>query len=162
MGEENSFDVRLIDNGEIVDRPSSEIYEIPDEFKSFPQQAYVLHLVGIIPIDSEDDWADTITTKLHNHLTNLEKTTEYWQFEAHNMFQLRNIFVTKMIRAVDSSAGVLLISIIEHLVDGQLAVKSIEKRGKAINMAQANGINEVDLGEMLSNIHRTVSTFLSK
>lgn len=140
--EEASFDVRLIDTGEIAIQRSCEIYEIDGDFETFPRQAYVLHLVGIIPMNSEDDWADDITTQLQERLSKLENATENMVYEALNLFQLRGLFVANMARAVDPMDGVVHIAIAEFLVRQKLAVKSITNRRKAVDLAKANGMHE--------------------
>lgn len=120
-------------------RPSDEIFKLHATFKDFPRQAYTLHLVGIVPNDYEDDWADSITNKLWSHLVKVEKSSEHFEYEAQIMFPLRHAFVASMVRAVDGIDGVVHVAIVDHLIEKRLATVSHENRQKSIELAKANG-----------------------
>lgn len=140
MTDSQSYDVRLIDTGEIVKRSSDEIFKLDDTFKEFPRQAYALHLVGIVPNDCEDDWADSITNELRRQLDKDEKSGDHFALETQVLFSLRHAFVTTMVRAVNAVDGVMYTAIVDYLIKRKLATASPENKKKAIEFAKANGI----------------------
>lgn len=98
-----------------------------------------MHLAGIIPTDHEDDFADYITSKLRILLTELEKKSENWAYEAEILFSLRSSFVAKMIRAVDDRFGIIYAAISNHMIEKQWAIHSTENLKKAIELAKEYG-----------------------
>lgn len=98
-----------------------------------------MHLVGIIPTDHEDDFAENITTKLCIHLTDLENKSENWAYEAEVLFSLRSALVANMIRAVDDRNGFIYLAIADHMIGNKWAVRSADNLKKAIALATEYG-----------------------
>lgn len=139
LTDEFSYDVRLIDYGDILTRASSEIYALSDEYKQLPAQAYSMHLTGIVPADHEDDWDEKITQKLQKLFTKLNTNESNVEYEAQVLFTLRNVFVVDMIRVINSKDCYVHVPVKEYLIEQKFAIESKDRREHVINMAKSNG-----------------------
>lgn len=137
--DEFSYDVRLIDYGDILTRKTSEIYVLNDEYKEPPGQAYSMHLTGIIPADYEEDWDEKITHRLKTLLNKLHTTESNVEYEARVLFTLRNTFVVDIFRVINSKDCYVHVPVKEYLIDHKYAIKSKDCLQRVIDMAKFNG-----------------------
>lgn len=99
--------VRFIDTGDVEFRHEFELYKIHNQFNDFPNQAYHLHLVGVIPADEEDDWDPRICERIQKHLTDFFKSEEDLIYEGIILFSLRNTIVVNIMRLINHKHGVV-------------------------------------------------------
>lgn len=147
-------DVRLIDVGTIVRRKSAELGQMAEIFCNFPEQAIDLHLIGLVPADSEDEWDSEITQRLKSHLS-IALDEDDTHVEANIVFSLRKAIVVDLLRIVQTKGFDLpvLTSVKEYMHQHSLGIGAKEVRKDIIKMAET-------IGEcMVSNIRRAYNRF---
>lgn len=145
----NDFDVdvSLIDVGTIVKRKSTELWKLNDEFHDFPEQAIDLHLIGLVPTDSEDEWDSEITQILKNYIDRITSDQDNFYVEANVVFSLRKALVVDCVR-ISQTIGrdcIVLCSVKNHIIKKRLGVSTKKTRKDIIKMAEAIGIKQLIL-----------------
>lgn len=115
-------------------------YALDKSFQEFPHQAYKLHLTGIIPVDTEDDWDPSVCERVKNELHkkfNREKNVIY---EANVLFTLRNTIVVDVMRMFGETRGVVHCALKSYLKTHRYGIYSDETCKKVLKMAKSKGI----------------------
>lgn len=131
--------VRFIDTGDIQEYKAHEVYSLNESFNMIPNQAFTLHLTGVIPADKEDDWDPIITQQVMKELdkwTSKESDTIY---EAHVLFALRNTLVVNIMRLTNVKRAVIHCSLKLYLQKRNYGIISPESCNKVIEMATNAG-----------------------
>lgn len=134
-------DVRLIDSGTVVRRKSLQLRRLADEFCLFPEQAVDLHLIGLVPADSEDEWDSEITNKLKSHLNDITSERDNIHVEANIVFSLRKAIVVDCLR-ISQTIGcdcIILCSVKKHMLQKRWGIGAKETRKDIIKMAETIG-----------------------
>lgn len=137
--DEEKCTVRFVDTGDFQDFKAHEVYALNESFETTSNQAYTLHLTGVIPADKEDDWDPSITDQVKKELNkwiNKESETIY---EANVVFALRNTLVVDIMRLVNLSRGVVHCSLKSYLQNRSYGIISSESCKKVIEMAKNAG-----------------------
>lgn len=139
----NDFDVdvRLIDVGTILKGKSTEIFELNERFCDFPWQAIDLHLIGLIPADSEDEWDSELTSILNNDIKQTISRTPDAKIEANIVFALQNHIAVDCLRITETQHGVVMVtkSIKRHMIEKCWGKASIDAKNSVIKMAIESG-----------------------
>lgn len=111
-----------------------------DEFCQFPEQAIDLHLIGLVPADSEDEWDSEITQRLKSHL-NITLGEDDTHVEANIVISLRKAIVVDLLRIVQTKGFDLpvLTSVKEYMFQLSLGIGAKEVRKDIIKMAETIG-----------------------
>lgn len=131
--------IRFVDNGEIEQFKAHEVYSLNESFERIPNQAFTLHLTGIVPADKEDDWDPIITQQITKELdkhTTKETNTIY---EANVIFALRNTLVVDVMRLYNESRTVVHCWLKSYLKSRNYGVSSPESTKKVMEMAKNAG-----------------------
>lgn len=137
--DEESCRIRFVDTGEIQQFKAHEVYSLNESFGTIPNQAFTLHLTGIVPADKEDDWDPSITqqiTKELNKWTSKETDTIY---EANVVFALRSTLVVNIMRLYNVSRKVTHCWLKAYLQKRNFGIASSEYCKKVIEMAKGAG-----------------------
>lgn len=139
----NDFDVdvRLIDVGTIVRSKSTEIFELNERFCDFPRQAIDLHLIGLIPADSEDEWDSELTSVLDRDIKQTLSRAPDAKIEANIVFALQNHIAVDCLRITETKHGVVVVkkSIKRHMIEKGWGKASIDAKNSVIKMAHESG-----------------------
>lgn len=130
-----------------------------ESFDTIPNQAFTLHLTGIVPADKEDDWDPTITqwlTKELNKWTSKEPDAIY---EANVVFALRNTLVANIMRLYNLSTTVVHCSLKSYLQRKNFGIMSPESCDKVIAMAKSAGKVKCAMRPML-NLNLLTNLFI--
>lgn len=131
--------IRFLDTGEIEEYRAHEIYALDESFFTIPNQAYTLHLTGVIPADKEEDWDPFTTEQIRKDLNKwMDKETQT-VYEANVLFALRNTLVVDIMRLVNLTRGVVHCSLKSYLQKRNYGIISPESTRKVIEMAKSAG-----------------------
>lgn len=130
--------IRLIDNGEIEQYDAHDVYSLDESFQTFPNQAYTLHLTGVIPADKEDDWDPSFTEQLKKELTKWTDNEAQMVYEANVVFVLRNTFVVNAMRLVNLT-NCTVHSIKKYLKNQNFGTYCLDSHQKVMQMAKNAG-----------------------
>lgn len=141
----DKYHVRLLDTGDNHERLACDIFTLNPNYQTLPDQAYRLHLTGVIPADNEDDWDSRVCVQMQNYLHKLfdgngDKETNL-VYEANILFSLRNTIVVDIIRIIDPLRGVVCSSLKAYLRNKSFGILSHKSRDKVIEMAKNTGKN---------------------
>lgn len=131
--------VRFVDSGEVQWFSAHEVFSLTEEFGTIPNQAYTLHLTGVIPADKEEDWDPSITEQIKKELIKWTDKETQTIFEANVLFALRNTLVVDIMRLVNLSRGVVHCSLKSYLQKRNYGIISPESSRKVIDMAKSSG-----------------------
>lgn len=115
-----------------------------DGFCHFTEQAIDLHLIGLVPADSEDEWDSEITQKLKNHLNEIfadRNKHSQIHVEANIVFSLRKAIVVDCLRITQTIERdcVILSSVKKYMIEKKLGIGAKETRKDIIKMAETIG-----------------------
>lgn len=137
--DEESCLVRFVDTGEMQRYKAHEVYALNESFTTIPNQAFTLHLTGIVPADREDDWDPTITEQLKKELAKWTFKEADTIYEANVLFALRNTLVVNVMRLYNMSTTVVHCSLKSYLQRRNFGIMSPEMCDKVIAMAKSAG-----------------------
>lgn len=132
--------IRFVDTGDIQQYKAHEIYALNDSFENVPNQAFTLHLTGVIPADREDDWDTVITEQLKKELDKWTDRDTQTIYEANVLFALRNTLVVNVMRLVNLTRGVVHCSLKTYLKNRNYGTISPQSCQRVIEMAKYAGI----------------------
>lgn len=135
----DKYEVRFIDAGDVELRHAFELYALDDGFQGFPNQAHHLHLVGVIPVDKEDNWDKRVCEKFQKHLMHFFNNEENLMYDANVLFSLRNAVVVDIMRLINIKHGIVHCSIKTYLKNEGFGILSNDNRQKVLEMAKING-----------------------
>lgn len=115
------------------------MYSLNESFGSLPNQAFTLHLTGVIPADKEDDWDPSISNQVKKELNKWTETQSHTIYEANVLFALRNTLVVNVMRLINLSRGVVHCSLKTYLKNRNYGEISPENSQKVIDMAKNAG-----------------------
>lgn len=131
--------VRFVDTGDIQEYKAHEVYSLDESFGATPNQAYTLHLSGVIPADKEDDWDPSITDQIKKELRKWTDKETQTIYEANVVFALRNTLVVNIMRLINLSRGVVHCSLKSYLQNRNYGMISPESLKKVNEMAKNAG-----------------------
>lgn len=131
--------VRFVDTGDIQRYKAHELHSLNESFETIPNQAYTLHLTGIVPADKEDDWDPTITEQIKKELNKWTFKEADAIYEANVVFALRNTLVVNTMRLYNTSTTVIHCSLKTFLQRRNYGIMSPESGEKVIAMAKSAG-----------------------
>lgn len=124
-----------------MQRKSLQLRRLADEFCHFPEQAVDLHLIGLVPADSEDEWDSEITYKLKSHLNAITSGSDNIHVEANIVISLRKAIVVDCLR-ISQTIGrdcIIMCSVKRHMLQKRLGIGAKEMRKDIIKMAETIG-----------------------
>lgn len=131
-----------MDTGEIQTHQALDIFVLDESFRHVPSQAISLHLTGIVPADSEDDWDPFVHERIKRELDKHTESEEHKLiYEANILFGLRNTIIVDIMRLVNLSGGVVCCTIKRYLSSKRYGVISADARKRVIEMAKRSGEN---------------------
>lgn len=130
-----------------------------DEFCDFPVQAIDLHLIGLVPADTEDEWDSEITQKLEKHLKDIDLNRDDIYVEANIVFSLRTAIVVDCLRIVQTIGCDCSIrcSVKKYMISERLGIGAKETRKDIIKMAGT--IGETSFAAIRSP-HNSIGNFI--
>lgn len=135
-----SCNVRFLDTGDVERYQAHEIFALDEAFQVIPDQAYYLHLTGIVPADLEDDWdpraVEFITQELRKWTENERSDVIY---EANVILSLRNTLVVDIMRLVNIKRGVVHCSLKTFLKNKSYGIFSPGSRKRVLALAKKDG-----------------------
>lgn len=132
--------VRFLDTGDIQQYQAHEIYALDEAFQKIPNQAYYLHLTGIVPADLEDDWdpraVEFVTKELQKYTESENSDVIY---EANVILSLRHTLVVDIMRLVNIKRGVVHCSLKTFLRNKSYGIISPDSPKKVLALAKKEG-----------------------
>lgn len=142
MLDNETYNVRLIDTGEILKLSRPDIFKMDaSEFIEFPRQAYTMHLIGIQPFNHEDDWSSRSIRVFQNRIKKLENDFQNILYDARVIFSLRDAFVVDKIRAADTINMISHLIFEKELVDKKLGIPCQDIITRVKRIAKEAGVN---------------------
>lgn len=131
--------MRYLDTGAIHEHQALDAYALDESFQTVPNQAYSLHLTGVIPADKEDDWDPRVHDQVTKELNKWTEKENNIIYEANVLFSLRNTIVVDIMRLVNLSRGVVHCSLKTFLSKKCHGLLDSNSRKNVIDMAKNEG-----------------------
>lgn len=129
--------------GKIITKKSTDLFILDEQFCTFPRQAIDMHLIGLIPADSEDEWDSEITKFLEKEVNKFKSNELEHKIEANIVFALQNACAVDCIRITKrhKDATTIKTSFKTFMESNMYGVLSQTAKKNIIKMARELGKN---------------------